>query len=153
MKNKEKFAKEILDIACKGNRFMVTKDNKVVDYEDITCEQCLFNIDNECCCSDNDIEQWSESEYVEKNTITSREKKFLDVLLPKWKYIARDSNNSLCIYQSRPIRFGTCWMVKNDYNYYYVLRDMYGSMFDFIKWEDEESWLIEDLKELEVRDE
>lgn len=44
-------------------------------------------------------------------------------------------------------------MVKNDYNYYYVLRDMYGSMFDFIKWEDEELWSIEELKNLEVKDE
>ena len=30
MKNKEKFAKEILDIACSGDVIAVTKDNKVV---------------------------------------------------------------------------------------------------------------------------
>lgn len=29
---------------------------------------------------------------------------------------------------------------------------MYGSMFDFIKWEDEEPWSVEDLKKLEVKD-
>lgn len=99
------------------------------------------------------MEQWSESEYVEKNTITSREKKFLDVLLPKWKYIARDSNNSLFIYPIKPIRFGTCWMVKNDYNVYKIAKDVYGNMFNFIRWGDEEPWSIEDLKKLEVRDE
>lgn len=30
---------------------------------------------------------------------------------------------------------------------------MYGSMFDFIKWEDEEPWSVEDLKKLEVKNE
>ena len=29
---------------------------------------------------------------------------------------------------------------------------MYGNIFDFIKWEDEEPWSIEDLNNLEVRD-
>ena len=150
MKNREKFAKEILDIACKGNHFGVTKAGEIISCPETDCAKCLFNDDIDCDIS---LQQWSESEYVEKNTITSREKKFLDVLLPKWKYIARDSNNSLCIYPIKPIRFCTCWMVKNDYNYYYVLRDMYGSMFDFIKWEDEELWSIEELKNLEVKDE
>lgn len=153
MKNREKFAKGILDLACKGKIIAVTKDNKVVCCDDINCEQCLFNKTDDYVgyCDDEKRMQWSESEYVEKPTITLREKNFLDVLLPEWKYIARDSNNSLCIYPIKPIRFGKCWMVKNDYNYYYVSRDMYGSMFDFIKWEDEEPWSIEDLKKLEVK--
>lgn len=30
MKNREKFAKEILDIACKGGSVAITRDNKVV---------------------------------------------------------------------------------------------------------------------------
>lgn len=150
MKNREKFAKEILDIACKGNHFGVTKAGEIISCPETDCEKCLFNDDIDCDIS---LEQWSESEYVEKNTITSREKKFLDVLLPKWKYIARDSNNSLFIYPIKPIRFGTCWMVKNDYNVYKIAKDVYGNMFNFIRWEDEEPWSIEDLKKLEVKDE
>ena len=150
MKNREKFAKEILDIACKGNHFGVTKAGEIISCPDTDCAKCLFNDDIDCDIS---LEQWSESEYVEKNTITSREKKFLDVLLPKWKYIARDSNNSLFIYPIKPIRFGTCWMVKNDYNVYKIAKDVYGNMFNFIRWEDEEPWGIEDLKKLEVRNE
>ena len=150
MKNREKFAKEILDIACKGNHFGVTKAGEIISCPETDCAKCLFNDDIDCDIS---LEQWSESEYVEKNTITSREKKFLDVLLPKLKYIARDSNNSLFIYPIKPIRFGAHWMVKNDYYFYKIAKDMYGDMFDFIKWEDEKPWSIEDLKKLEVRDE
>ena len=150
MKNREKFVKEILDIACKGNHFGVTKAGEIISCPQTDCAKCLFNDDIDCDIS---LEQWSESEYVEKNTITSREKKFLDVLLPKWKYIARDSNNSLFIYPIKPIRFGTCWMVKNDYNVYKIAKYVYGNMFNVIRWEDEEPWSIEDLKKLEVRDE
>lgn len=44
------------------------------------------------------------------------------------------------------------WIV-DDNNYYYVSRDVYGNMFNFIKFENEEPWSIEDLKKLEVKDE
>lgn len=156
MKNREKFAKEILDVACKGGTIAVTKDNKVVNCDDISCEQCLFNIDNdECSCDNNDIERWAESEYVEyveEYTITSKEKNFLDVILPKWKYIARDRNNSLFIYPIKPIRLDGHWMIKNDY-FYRITEDVYGDMFNFIEWKDEEPWSIEDLKKLEVKGE
>lgn len=43
MKNRKKFAKEILDIACNGGVIAVTKDNKVVCCRYINCEQCLFH--------------------------------------------------------------------------------------------------------------
>lgn len=156
MKNREKFAKEILDIACKGGTIAVTKDNKVVCCDDIACEQCLFNIyDNECSCDDNDIERWAESEYVEepKYTITSREQKFLDTLVPNCKYIARDGNDRLYIYGKKPIREdkSESWVPDNS-NYYCVTRDIFGNMFDFIKFEDEKPWSIEGLKKLEVRE-
>ena len=41
----------------------------------------------------------------------------------------------------------------SDYACHDMPKDMYGSMFDFIKWEDEEPWSVEDLKKLEVKDE
>lgn len=156
MKNREKFAKGILDIACKGKTIAVTKDNKVVCCEDINCEQCLFNKTDVYVgyCDCEAIIRWAESEYVEpKPTITSREKNFLDLLLPDCKYIARDNiNNNLYIYYNKPRRNSMkgSWVTDNS-NYSYVSRDMYGSMFDFIKWEDEEPWSIEDLKKLEVK--
>lgn len=98
--------------------------------------------------------RWAESEYVEKPTITSREKNFLDALLPNCKYIARDNiNDNLYIYYNKPRRnsMKESWVTNNS-NYFYVSRDMYGNMFDFIKWENEGPWSIEDLKNLEVRD-
>ena len=155
MKNREKFAKEILDIACEGKTFAVTKDNKVGCCDDINCEQCLFNKTDSYVgfCDDEKRMQWAESEYVEKPTITIKEKMFLDLLLPNCKYIARDNiNNNLYIYYNKPRRnsMKESWITDNS-NYFYVSRDMYGNMFDFIKWEDEEPWSIEDLKKLKVK--
>ena len=150
MKNREKFAKEIIDVACKGGTIAVTKDNKVVDCDDITCEECLFNINyNECDCDNNAIERWAESEYVEpKPTITSREKNFLDLLLPNYKYIVRDKNGFLLVYKEKPIKILETWGIANC-----ALIHMFDIKFDFIKREDEKPWSIEDLKKLEVRGE
>lgn len=114
---------------------------------------CGKHIGRSQACSDR-LREWAESEYVEKPTITSREKNFLDALLSNCKYIARDINNDLYIYYNKPRRnsMNELWITE-DSNYFYVSRDMYGNMFNFIKWEDEAPWGIEDLKKLEVRDE
>lgn len=151
MKNREKFAKEILDIACKGNHFGVTKAGEIISCPETDCEKCLFNDDIDCDVS---LEQWSESEYIEepKYTITSREKNLLDVLLPSCKYIARDNNNELYIYNEKPTRTDCDWY-SNDGILCRISTRFFGNMFDFIKWEDEEPWSIEDLKKLEVKDE
>ena len=62
MKNKEKYAKEILDIACSDSRLAFDKTkNKVVPCSGILCSDCLFY--NHCC--DKAIKEWCESEYVE----------------------------------------------------------------------------------------
>lgn len=154
MKNREKFAKEIIDIACKGLEFAVTKSSKITSCSQISCKKCIFESpkDSEKSCRTKRYE-WSGSEFVEQPTITSIEKNFLDMLLPKWNYIARDSNTSLYIYPIKPTRLGERWMLKNDYYFYQIAKNVYGNMFDFIKWEDEEPWSIEDLKKLEVKDE
>lgn len=150
MKNREKFAKEILDIACKGEKFSAIKSGEITFCDRFKCDMCKFNDSTgEKSCRIKRYE-WSESEYVE-TTITSREKAFLDILLPSCKYIARDKDNLLYVCYDKPIRCNKFWI--SDYVLYDIPKDMYGDMFDFIKWEDEEPWSIKDLKKLEVKDE
>lgn len=157
MKNREKFAKEILDIACEGRNIAVTKENKIVYCSEIPCKSCIFDdcgkhIGRSQSCTDR-LHKWAESEYIEKSTITSKEKAFLNAITFRCKYIARDSDNALYVYCNKPIRnsMSESWITED--NCYYVSKDMYDNMFDFIKWEDEKPWSIEDLKKLEVRDE
>ena len=61
MKNKEKYANEILDIACRDSRLAFDKTtNKVVPCNSLCCSNCLFG--HNC---DEEIKEWFESEYVE----------------------------------------------------------------------------------------
>ncbi len=150
MKNREKFAKEILDIACKGNRIAVKHNSDIPCVcNNIECEECLFDLYDDC---KEGLENWCESEYVEKPTITSREKAFLDLLLSKWKYIVRNKDAILYVFDEMPKKESDYWRIK-DISGLYNHRDIFGDMFAFIKWEDEEPWSIEDLKKLEVKDE
>ena len=43
MKNREKFAKEILDIVCKGKHFGVTKSGEITFCDLFKCDMCKFN--------------------------------------------------------------------------------------------------------------
>ena len=159
MKNREKFAKEILDIACNGRSIAVTKDNKVVYCSDTPCESCMFNscgkhIGRAQVCLDR-LREWAESEYVEEHTITSKEKMFLDLIATKWKYLVRDEDKNLYVFDSLPSKGDNGWRIENILmcDYCNIFKKLFGDMFDFIKFENEEPWSIEDLKKLEVKDE
>ena len=157
MKNREKFAKEILDIACNGGVIAVTKDNKVIRCNNINCSQCLFYKTDGYgyYCDKEELMKWSESEYVGKPTITSKEKMFLDLILSKWKYIARSEDKSLNVFDSLPIKRKYGWYIEDISmcDNCYISKKLFGDMFDFIKWEDEKPWSIEDLKKLDVKNE
>lgn len=61
MKNKEKYANDILEIACRDSRLAFDKTtNKVVPCNSLCCPNCLFG--HNC---DEEIKEWFESEYVE----------------------------------------------------------------------------------------
>ena len=61
MKNKEKFAKEILDIACSGYCIALAK-GKPVPCDTILCTDCYFNKNGTCKTK---LKEWAESEYEE----------------------------------------------------------------------------------------
>ena len=65
MTNKEKYAKEILDIACAGDNVAMRKsDNVVVGCKNLKCSDCAFNPNGKGYCNDM-VEKWANSEYVE----------------------------------------------------------------------------------------
>lgn len=156
MKNREKFAKEILDIACKGSRIAIKHDCVIPCVcSKIECSDCQFDFYDDC---EEGIENWCESEYVEKHTITSREKMLLDLILTKWKYIARDEDDELYVYNVMISKGMNCWHITDierdrERSSCKISMNLFGNMFDFIKWKDEKPWSIEALKKLEVKDE
>lgn len=62
MKNKEKFAKEIVEIACSGSKLALC-NGEIRVCKDLTCSECEFCGKGVAC--DLKRKAWAESEYVE----------------------------------------------------------------------------------------
>lgn len=147
MKNKEKDAKEIVELACDGYRVAVDKrTDKIVSCKDIPCSKCLF-FDNKDC--DRRRREWAESEYIEKQVISKRDRAFLEYLGEELKYIVRSKSDNLMACQNSAEKREDGWVIDSG-----VIKSLQKLNIDFpmVKWSDEEPWLIEDLKNLEVVD-
>ena len=148
MKNKEKFAKEIVEIACDRGSVAVSKAiGEPVYCKEINCRDCLLN-NNGCR---NALRRWAESEYIEKPVIGKRDRAFLEYIREEYKYIARDKNGELFIYEKEPRKSDDRVHWNSIYsNDLFCLNRRFSIQFPMVKWSDEEPWLIEDLKKLEV---
>lgn len=63
MTNREKYAEQILDIACSGDAFAMA-NGRLHRCSDVPCISCdFYDCDNGDC--DSNISKWSNSEYVE----------------------------------------------------------------------------------------
>lgn len=151
MKNKERFAKEIAELACNEANIAVSKaTGNPIDCNIIKCDCCalykggIYN-DDTCCGA---LKKWAESEYIEKTVISKKDRAFLDCLKNRWKYMARDGlSDAVYVFSEIP--------KKDEFGYSYTGEVRRASTdfnvdFPMVKWEDEEPWLIEDLKKLEV---
>ena len=149
MKNKEKYAKEIMDVACSGDSIaIIKKSGRIVPCNGAICSLCLFRGYD---CNEN-TREWAESEYIEKPVISKRDRAFLDCLRDRWKYMARDNiSNAVYVFTEIPEKSevghfaytGEARRISSDFNV----------VFPIVKWSDEEPWYIEDLKKLEVVEE
>lgn len=63
MKNREKYAEEILDIVCNGGTVAVNNDGKLINCDNIPCSQCTFFKTRDKCT--NELIRWCEAEYIE----------------------------------------------------------------------------------------
>lgn len=148
MKNKEKFAKEILDIACNGDSIaMIKESGRIVSCSETSCIDCLF-CDDDC---KGKTKEWAESEYIEKPVISKRDIAFLDCLREECKFIARDENNKLYVYNDKPIKLHDNW--SGNVCALFCTNSVFDVDFPMVKCKDSEPWLIEDLKKLEVVEE
>ena len=99
MKNKEKFAKEIIEIACSGNSIaVIKKSGHIAPCNNTNCNLCLFR-DSDCR---KETRQWAESEYIEKPVISKRDRAFLEYINANIHYMARDLDGGLYAYISKP---------------------------------------------------
>lgn len=148
MKNKEKFSKEIAEIACDGGEIAISKETrKPVPCDGCRCIDCALSEKYGCS---NAFREWAESEYIEKPVISKMDRAFLDYLNCNYKYIARDMSGELYVHFSKPHKIIHYWNSTDELSNGLKI---FNIDFPMIQWSDSEPWLIEDLKKLEVVEE
>ena len=90
-------------------------------YKDYTCKELLW-------------------ERKEKPKLTEDEKVILRNVPKHYKWIARDKNGCLCVYASKPEKGITMWEDSSG-----LPMIPFVHLFQFIQWEDEEPYSIEEL--------
>lgn len=107
----------------------------------------MFVFDNKDC--DRRRREWAESEYIEKQVISKRDRAFLEYLGEELKYIVRSKSDNLMACQNSAEKREDGWVIDSG-----AIKSLQKLNIDFpmVKWSDEEPWLIEDLKKLEVVD-
>ena len=98
MLNREKYAKEILDIACKGDKIAV-RNGKITSCDDLLCKDCDFGYSD---CNGKTL-KWANSEYVEPPVDWSKVAVDTPILVRDseknvWKkrYFAKYENGMVC---------------------------------------------------------
>lgn len=150
MKNKEKYAEQVLSFACdKHDSFGVyAGTDEMESCKIMTCEECaFFRMKNSC---HTEKLKWLDQEYIKKPVISKKDRAFLEYLSANINYIARDMDGSLYVYIRNPFKVFDYWKVVG-FEKSKSLR-MVGIDLPMVKWSDEKPWLIENLKKLEVVD-
>lgn len=143
MKNKEKYAKEIIEAAISAERICVNKHTgEIADCYSVGCRDCLFNRSqsNRACVGA--LREWANAECKEPKRFTDREKAFVK-LFPLIRYIARDKNGDLYMFASKPVKCGSKWEIEGGYAWW--LQDFMCLNFNAIQWEDEEPTSREEI--------
>lgn len=145
MINAEKWKKEILDITEGGYYFAVSKDRQNIarSCDGLKCKNCIFDEedDHDCGCNFSRM-KWMLSEYKEPIKVTRLEHEIL-----KWakkegyKYIERDEDGELYIFQSEPKKLDIEW----DCCDVYIELPLFKKLFQFIQWADEKTTSIKDV--------
>lgn len=152
MKNKEKFAKEIIEIACDGNSIAVVKlTGELKPCCEISCGECLFRSGTNRCRKK--TREWAEAEYVELPVISKRDRAFLDYIDNTYKYVIRDKDGKLFVCKNAHTVndewFTIGCIVGSDYTYI----SGFNVQFPMVNVISPTVWTIDDLKKLEVVEE
>lgn len=157
MTNFEFYKDEIAKIVAKGDDIALL-NGKPVGCNDVPCDDC----DRNGSCYEHYIIGWLYAEHVEKPKINKRTKMFFDAIETGW--VTRDTDGTVFLWNvtTKPKKIkicGGCWL-SNDNSCFRCISCMptkANGIFefltlDFIKWEDEKPWRVEDIRNLEVED-
>lgn len=149
MINAMKYKEEISNVGCDFR--ILEKNNKIVGCgscaDEMKCQECKFGYDEQGRTCDITRTEWLCQEYKEPIKLSRLEYELLKYYIEHgYLYIARDNNKALFAYDTKPRKIPCQWWTTENIKGIY-----FDECFKFIKWEDEESTLIQDiLKNCEV---
>lgn len=123
MKNKEKYEKYFSEYE------MCDRD---APWHDAVCRRTI------CKGCIKRFIKWSEQEATPD--LTGLEEEILKAIDPVFEFIARDESGKLFVYSRKPEKFRLSWTS----TYPYARLPLTG-LFDWIRFEDEEPWCIDDI--------
>ena len=147
MKNFEKFEKEIMEIV-NSNHCVAVVNGKPKSCHKVNCKNCDINGTGNCTIR---RYHWFCAEYIEKLKLNKYERALCEALQKGW--IARDKTDGFWyLYDNKPKKYEYVWrsIGRTITQQIRMASASPEIKFDFIKWEDEEPWSIEDLLKLEV---
>lgn len=132
MTNREWLLKEMQNMSDEELAEMIDKD---WNFYCIKTKRCIVD------CTKCKL-WWLKQEHEEKIKSPDIERNILTYLPKEYKYIARDSDCELYVYKEKPEKKERCWH-SNDFEESSV--EIFNHLFQFVKWEDEEPYNIEEL--------
>ena len=122
---------------------LIEKAKEPPTLEDL--EQRIEKLEKCVMGEQNSLEKSENVSSMSKNgLLTEDERVILRNLDKKWKWIARDLNcGNLYLYVEEPLKDDGFW--KNKLEQKWCLIHMFNHLFQFIKWEDDEPYNIEEL--------
>jgi hypothetical protein len=149
MKNKEKYAKEIVDAVTSGGYgFGFNKSSgEIRRCNEVSCDECLFCESHGVDECNKAKKEWAESEYVEKPVISKRDRAFLEYLREDAKWMTKENGSEISVWMTQPNKdkYTNMWT-----DGLYNCLSTFNIDFPMVKLSDSKPWLIEDLKKLEV---
>ena len=129
MKNIEKYYDELLNLKDDVNCYFT---------KHIMKEKCESK--NSCAECGRAFIRWLNEEYRKPIAISADEKVILRNLPEEFKYIARDQSSGIYIYREKPTKSRYEWIDETA-----MSLKPYTHLFQFVKWEDDEPYSIEEL--------
>ena len=119
---------DISEIFMGCNYFCRVQDYKTCENGKYECKACRVN--------------WLKAEHKEKITLSEAERVILENIDKDYKWIARDKEKCLRCYDSKPVKGNDFWNITGKK---YTHMGGFNHLFQFITWQDDEPYNIEEL--------
>lgn len=147
MKNYEKYAEEIKKVLVSERHICDFRRNFILKSSQYNCNEI------KCTRCREIAKDWLEQDDTEKIKLSKIERAILEEVCSHWKYIARDEDGDMFLFETKPYKIDDIWLCDNNGEQCIDFK-LFNHLFKFVKWEDTEPYSIEYiLKNCEIKEE